>query len=878
MHSFLRQFFCLLAGSASSFATRFLLTVTLCALTSAAARAQTFGNVAMGGGGFVSAVITSKTQPNLMYARTDVGGAYRWDAAGSRWIPLTDWVSAADVGYLGVESLAIDPRDANNLYMLVGISYFSGGRTAILRSTNQGASFSVTDVSGLFRAHGNGMGRQSGEKLVVDPNNGAILFCGSRAAGLFKSTNSGASWARVSSLNVTTTPNGNGVSLVVFDPSTGTAGSATRTMVVGISRTGTNLYRSNDGGATFTAIAGAPTSLMPQRAVLGPDRNLIVTYANGAGPNGTPTEPMNTGAIWKYNMQSGAWTNITPAGNVLPYSGISVDPANANRLVASTINQYRAQGSAWGDHFFLSTNGGTSWVNVVTRGYALDPNGVTWMTPNQSIHWAGSIEFDPFNTRRVFVTSGNGVFSTDNIDATPTVWKFNVRGLEETVPLDLVSVPGGPVVTVIGDYDGFVNASVTQYGPQHTPRTGTTSGLAGAALNPNRVIRAGNAMYISNNMGSSWTQTTMNGTRGQLAMSANGNTILHSPQESTTTYRSTNSGGSWTTVSGLSYTNARPVADQVNSNKFYAYNPSSGAFYASTNGGASFGQSATLPTGGGRRIQTVPGFEGHIWVPLYGGGLRRSTNSGTTFTSVASVTAASAVGIGKAATGANYPTIYIWGTVAGVEGMHRSIDQGATWTRINDAAHEWGGPGNAQFVIGDTNIYGRVYMSTAGRGVVYIDSGSTGGGGGGGDLPAAGVYSLRNRASGRMLDNLGSLTDGTSVGQWADGTSNNQRWTLSYTSGYAKFQCATGGKYLDSLGHAAPDTTVGQWAGSASTNQQWTIESLGGGYYKVINRANGLALDSGGWTANTDTVNGQGYMEFWGSGSSFNQQWQFVAP
>lgn len=63
-------------------------------------------------------------------------------------------------------------------------------------------------------------------------------------------------------------------------------------------------------------------------------------------------------------------------------------------------------------------------------------------------------------------------------------------------------------------------------------------------------------------------------------------------------------------------------------------------------------------------------------------------------------------------------TIYIWGTVGSVNGMFRSTDEGKNWIRINDDDHEYGGPGNGQFVVGDMNTFGRVYMSTAGRGIV----------------------------------------------------------------------------------------------------------------------------------------------------------------
>src|SRR5580704_2138831 len=74
-------------------------------------------NVVMGGGGFVTGIITHPTQKDLMYARTDVGGAYRWDNAAKRWIPLTDWLGPADNDFMGIESIAVDPSDANRVYL-----------------------------------------------------------------------------------------------------------------------------------------------------------------------------------------------------------------------------------------------------------------------------------------------------------------------------------------------------------------------------------------------------------------------------------------------------------------------------------------------------------------------------------------------------------------------------------------------------------------------------------------------------------------------------------------------------------------------------------------------------------------------------------------
>ena len=688
----------------------------------AASVPYTWDSVAIGGGGFVSAIIPHKLQTDLIYARTDVGGAYRWSQAMQKWESMLDWVSEDQIGLLGVESLAIDPKDGGIVYMLAGISYFNNGKTAILRSRDYGKTFTVVDVTAKFKAHGNGMGRQNGEKLAVDPGSSNVLYVGTRWNGLFKSTDSGASWNRLNGLNVTTTPNEAGISFVLPD-STSVANGVAQRMFVGVSRFGSvgpSFYRSNDAGATFSAVAGAPTALMPQRAVLDLQGNLYITYANGAGPHGhaAQPEPMDQGQIWKYNAGSGAWTNVTPAGTTRAFSGISVDPKNAKRLVASTINTYLPQEpNVFGDRIFTSTNGGASWTDVIARGYAKNTGGVAWIA-DKSIHWAGSVEFDQANSSQVMVTSGNGIFKTSNIDASTASWTFNVKGLEETVPLNIASLGGGPLVSAIGDYDGFRHSSVTAYAPIHTPNIGTTTGLAIAASNQARMVRAGTSMYYTTDTGATWTKSAvMNGAKGQVALSADGATLLHTPENTSATYRSVNFGANWTTVNGLSARNIRPVADPVNSSKFYVYN--NGAIQTSTDGGVSFTTKSTIAGGGSNLLRAAPGREGDIWVALNGAGLARSTNSGTSFANISSVTSAGAVGFGKAATGAAYPTVYIWGTVGGVRGVHRSIDAGASWVQVNDAAHQYGGPANGQFVTGDMNTYGVVYMSTAGRGIVY---------------------------------------------------------------------------------------------------------------------------------------------------------------
>jgi hypothetical protein len=77
------------------------------------------------------------------------------------------------------------------------------------------------------------------------------------------------------------------------------------------------------------------------------------------------------------------------------------------------------------------------------------------------------------------------------------------------------------------------------------------------------------------------------------------------------------------------------------------------------------------------------------------------------------------VAIGKAAPGASYHAVYLWGRVLvggnAVEGLFRSIDGGASFQRINDDRHRFGRLGA---LAADPLEFGVVYLAPEGRGVI----------------------------------------------------------------------------------------------------------------------------------------------------------------
>ncbi len=706
-------------------------------------------NVVIGGGGFVTGIVFHPRQKGLIYARTDVGGAYRWDDFTRRWVPLTDWIGAADVNLTGIESLAVDASDPKRVYLAAGT--YTHGLAAILRSDDQGRTFQQTDVP--FKMGANETGRFNGERLAVDPDRGEILFFGSREDGLWRSADRGTTWQKVTGFpNIQSEadpadgprrrswfrPEPVGIVCVLFDPAGSHPGSPTRQIYVAVSTTETNFYRSLDGGITWHAVANQPVGLCPNHLVLSSDGLLYLSYGKQPGPN-----IMTDGAIWKFDPQNGVWTDITPVkpattDQTFGYGAVAVDAEHPSTIMATTFCHWKPH-----DEIFRSTNGGMTWTQLWNDNTEWDHSTAPY-TKFRNPHWLGVIEINPFNPDRVLFTTGYGIWSCANATAAdsgqPTRWVFLDQGLEETVPLALISPPeGAHLLSGVGDIDGFRHTSLTDSPSEMFagPRFGNTEDLSFAWGKPRVIARTGTARghdtevcaAYSLDDGKTWTAFANNPaddpSAGSITISADGSIFVWTPRHSRP-YYTVDYGTNWMACKGFA-TGFQVVADTVNPSRFYAYDSRTGKLLVSTNSAADFSISVkTLPAvegfggdgGVGATLYATPGRESDLWIVFRANGLYHSANGGMNFTKVKEVQEASSLGFGKAAPGNKYPSLYLAGKVDQLQAIFRSNDAGQTWVRINDDQHQYGW---INHVTGDPRIYGRVYFGTAGRGIIYGD-------------------------------------------------------------------------------------------------------------------------------------------------------------
>ncbi len=161
-----------------------------------------YHSIPIPGGGFVTGLLFHPKQAGLLYARTDVGGVYRYNPENETWLPLMDWVDAKHEAYMQVMSIALDDEHPERLFAVCG-NEWSGSRkmpfprsSALLCSEDYGEHFQIKKVP--FMVNGNGPTRSCAEKLeYVDGK----LYYASAEEGLFCSDDLGESWENIPTPN-----------------------------------------------------------------------------------------------------------------------------------------------------------------------------------------------------------------------------------------------------------------------------------------------------------------------------------------------------------------------------------------------------------------------------------------------------------------------------------------------------------------------------------------------------------------------------------------------------------------------------------------------------------------------------------------------------
>lgn len=685
-------------------------------------RPYVWQTVPFGGGGYVSGYVYHPNQPGLLYARTDVGGMYRFDYAGQRWIQLLNHLGHDEGDLSGVLSIALDPNDPSKVYAACGMYLSEWARKgAILRSNDQGRTWQKTELP--IRVGGNSDGRGTGERLVVDPHQGRVLYFGSNQDGLWQSTDGGETFSRISSPSTS-------YSLIAIEPVSGD-------MYLGSADGRGGLLVSHDHGHTFSRVAETPEQV-PQHVAFGKDGTVYVTFSGSDSKYGINPGNAERGSVWKRDT-AGHWMDITPerpnANLHFGYSGVDVGP---DGMVAVSILD-RWDG---GNGIYLSKDSGANWIGLKGKTHH-DASAYPWVKYQiddleQMGGWLSDVKINPFNPDEMIYT---GTWFSSNLRDAFAGKTVNITmkttDLEESCTSQLKSPLRGPikVMASLGDNAGVAWYDITK-SPDigaFRPAKGSGASVDYAALRPEIVVRESDYPptkgYYSLDGAKTWTAFPSTPYKapppgewrspGVIAVSAGGTSLVWVPEKDGA-YYSTDMGKTWKPSTGWPSVHDQKldvISDKAFDGIFYVFDRA-GNILISIDGGASFKPIvAGLPKveyWDRAKLYVVPGRIRDLWlVAPYG--LLHSPDNQAAMTNLPHVTAAWELGFGAPMTKGGYPAVFLWGRVDKQEGLWRSDDEGQSWVRINDDAHQFGG---IDGIAGDWHDPGVVYIAPGARGVM----------------------------------------------------------------------------------------------------------------------------------------------------------------
>jgi hypothetical protein len=323
---------------------------------------------------------------NIVYVAAAGGGIWKSTnatAASPSWTPLTDFLSDSNSKPIPEFMGAVAETEDGNGNQIVyagtgeannGVDCFYG--VGILVSKNGGSTWTLTTANGAFNG-------QTVSKIAIDPSDptggtayAAVADFGVNGSGtetgIWKTTNFGQTWTDMTGAASLSTFNP--WSDVVIDPHTPSTVYAAEGNPDGSS--GNGVYKSTDGGSTWTLLSNCPHGISDGRITLalyddGTTNELFVSIASPSGSLYRMEESTNGGSTFS-NL-----TNNTGLSNYLGSQGwydttLAIDPSNSQYIYAG--GDMSSQGPTFSVSPLESFDGGATWYDIATDSAGNGPH------------------------------------------------------------------------------------------------------------------------------------------------------------------------------------------------------------------------------------------------------------------------------------------------------------------------------------------------------------------------------------------------------------------------------------------------------------------------------------------------------------------------
>ena len=741
---------------------------------------------------------------DLVYARHDVSGMFRWNPQTQAWTQLLDWLPFSNGRVKGCDGFAVDTMAGNDkarqdvIYAALGQgpNYLVTAQAGngVFRSTDRGDTWTkiwdgaVVSIGPMkiWSYAANAAARGTGEPLAVDPFNPNVLWAGTRNNGLYRAFNARdakpvferCDGAPVGFVQNATHPRG--IRIVWPDPrggtmETGTPRERAKRIYLGVPQGGSGadafeggVWRSDDGGANWTRLGGENAPVYPVGIAPGPNGSIFTGNGGRKGGYGAGLR------VW-----DGAKWNIVEGTEKENFTDVASNPADLGQGVA--VGEYG---------LFVSQNG--IWSRR-DRG-VLSVEKANWQQPTffYPLTGAANYAFDPFRPGAIWEGDPYGIsFSSDVFAAKPR-FAPRLKNLETTVNWSLCAPPSGNGNNVVlwstcADVNGFAHRNLDEFPQEQLWQTlgmKVYGGIGSAAFSDieycpaqpqfmaaSQSTKSGYAdpmaqIHLSQDGGKTWKAfpapplradaapgTSTASGAAKLAFSSQNPNLLLFWGSNRKPYFTRNAlapdGPAWTESRGLdwSMTNIYPyntttlllAADPKDGETFYlshrysAYGGAQSRVWVSHDGGANWqlpeGQNGVPLFGNYTRLTAVVNAAGQSEVWVNGppdAPLCHSLDGGKTWQKVSPLIASIEMfAFGKAAPGHTNAALFVLGTVM-LDGKARSgafisDDLGQSFRPMTDAQLPMIGGSSLSQAEGDPNVYGRLFVSVDGSGILYSE-------------------------------------------------------------------------------------------------------------------------------------------------------------